>query len=153
MFSRFVWLLAVVSLLAGISATPGTGAVVRTETHFGITCQWRTAQGGAAVCQRADRIGYVVWVTQRVAAVETARFKVIFEHTQPVKSKGFQNVVDNRVVLRVTHARVTCEWTTLAGGGVLCHKADKHGYIVGVSRELVTVTYENTRVSYNAKQP
>lgn len=68
--------------------SPGYGPandprIFHSETHRGIVCYWSRQGGGAAVCNRADRHGYVLLVGARLVGVANEASNMIFLRNQP----------------------------------------------------------------------
>lgn len=150
-------LLAVI-MAVGVSSQIGGhvalgSSVTLSQTHNNVTCEWRTELGGSAVCQRANGTGYVVVVSRRLVMVETAKGKVRFWRNQPTHSVGYGALNDKRVTFTETHNRVTCAWTAIAGGGAFCNKADRHGYVAGLTQRTVLVGNEMSKIVYLVNQP
>jgi hypothetical protein len=143
---------AAVLLAAAPDATAARDATV-TRTHNGVTCTWRGALGGLAACRRSDRVGYVVIVSQRLVMVETASAKVRFWRTHPSVSVGHAALNDRRVTVTETHDRITCSWTARDGGGAFCTKANRRGYVAGLTRHRVWAADEGSNLVYLVLQP
>lgn len=150
---KLVTLIVALVVMGASGSNAAFGSVTVTRTHNHVTCEWRTELGGSAVCQRASGTGYVVIVSQRLVMVETAKEKVRFWRNQPKHSVGYGSFQDNRVTFTETHNHVTCAWTALAGGGVFCNKADRHGYVAGLTQRSVLVANEASKVVYFVNQP
>jgi hypothetical protein len=152
------WLLGLAALCAlfaviGSQSANAAGAGTRTETHNGVTCAWRTEMGGAATCQRSDRIGYIVTVSQSIVLVRNGANKIVFWRNQPAHSPGFGDIHDSRITYTVTSNNVRCFWTRVGGGGAFCNKANNHGYVAGVAHLLASVAQENSKVVFLKSQP
>ena len=68
--------------------SPGYGPfndtrVFHRESHGGITCAWTRSGGGAAICNRADRRGYVVVVARTRVSVANERSQAVYVKNQP----------------------------------------------------------------------
>src|SRR5262245_559903 len=64
--------------------SPGFGAlndklIFHSETHRGIACYWSRTGGGIALCNRADRHGYVAEVSKSGAIVLNENSKIVFQ--------------------------------------------------------------------------
>jgi hypothetical protein len=125
------------------------------RTYAGIQCNWLSnVTQGLVVCRRADRRGYAGGVAQRFVMVTTvATRRWLFIRNQPRKSPGFAPVNDKRIFHSETHRGISCAWSRLDGGGALCWRADRHGYVVGVSHSHVLVLNEGSQIVYSKNQP
>jgi hypothetical protein len=101
---------------------------------------------------RADGRGYEV-VDSYYGVLVLSGDRVLFKRKQPTSSPGFAQVDDPRIFHRETHDGMTCYWTRLAGGGAGCNRADLHGYVVFVSKQIVAVSNEASKIVYITKQP
>jgi hypothetical protein len=150
---KWLWLLIAAGLVGPTAALAAPTSPTVTATHNHVTCTWRTELGGSSACQRADGTGYIVAMSQRLVMVETATTKVRFWRNQPVQSRGYGALVDNRITFTETHNNVTCFWTALDGGAAFCNKSDRHGYVAGLSQRRIMVANEASKVVYLANQP
>ena len=85
--------------------------------------------------------------------VQTATGKVRFWRNQPTHSVGYGALNDNRITVTETHNNVTCAWTSVGGGGAFCNKANRHGYVAGMTQRSVLVANEQSKVVYFVNQP
>ncbi len=53
------------------------------ETHNKVTCYWTAADGGSAVCHKANRQGFVATISSRRVLVANEAGKVVFSANQP----------------------------------------------------------------------
>jgi len=95
------------------------------------------------------RVGYVVVVSHRLVMVQTETTKVRFWRNQPTVVASSSRVHDKLATATETHDAITCTWTARDGGGAYCGKADRHGYVVGVTQRRVWVADEGD----NNKRP
>ena len=137
---------------SSVGATAGPEQTT-TRTHNGVTCTWRTSLGGLATCRRSDRVGYLVVVSHRLVMVQTETTKVRFWRNQPTVAASYSRVHDKLATATETHDAITCTWTARDGGGAYCGKADRHGYVVGVTQRRVWVADEGDNLVYLVLQP
>jgi len=147
------WIVTIVAalVLAG-GASAATDVTGIRSTHNRTTCAWPTGAGTVA-CQRADGTGYIVLVSQARVVVATADRRVSFARKHPARSPGFGPSRDKTVTFVETHHGVSCYWTTLEGGGVFCNRANRHGYVAGVTQRRAVVANETNRIVYLVTQP
>jgi hypothetical protein len=67
--------------------SPGFGPlrdkrIFHSETHRGIICYWTRIGGGAALCNRADRHGYLISVGLHLVTVLNEASKIVFLKNQ-----------------------------------------------------------------------
>jgi len=124
------------------------------RTYAGIQCTWQGGYDPQMSCFRSDRKGYAGAVARSyvsVYAVQTDR--LLFHRDQPVRSPGAGTFNDKRVFQRESHGGITCAWTRTGGGAAICNRADRHGYVVVVSRTGVSVANERSQAVYVKNQP
>jgi hypothetical protein len=68
--------------------SPGYGPlrdkrIFHSETHRGIVCQWSRTAGGTALCNRADRHGYLAAVSHFQVLVGNDRGRIVYVRNQP----------------------------------------------------------------------
>jgi len=56
--------------------------IFHSETHRGIACYWTRTGGGVALCNRADKHGYVIGVGRRLVMPLNEASKVVFVRNQ-----------------------------------------------------------------------
>ena len=147
------WPLVALALLLPGSAYAAMASPTITRTHNHVTCAWRTELGGSSVCQRANRTGNIVAMSQSLVMVETSATKILFWRNQPVHSTGYGALTDKRVTFTETHNSVTCFWTALDGGAAFCNKESRHGYVAGLSQRRIFVANEASKIVYLGNQP
>jgi hypothetical protein len=125
-------------------------AFVREEhTYAGITCIWPRAGPGAAVCHLATETGFAVGVARRFVAVRSLKTgKEVFVRNQPDYSPGFGPLNDRRTFHSETHRGIVCHWSRTRGGIALCNRADRHGYVAGVSKSAAIVLNEHSKIVF-----
>jgi hypothetical protein len=146
-------LVVAIALGCASAGSAAVGGVTVTRTHNHVTCTWRTELGGSSSCQKRDRTGFIVITSQRLVMVQTAKAKVRFWRNQPTHSVGYGSLNDKRITVTETHNSVTCAWTSLRGGGAFCNKANRHGYVAGLTQSVVLVANEQSKVVYLVNQP
>jgi len=143
----------ILTLATATGAIAARTAVTHASTHNRVTCTWHTELGGSVICEKSNKTGLRVLVSQRLVWVQTRNGKVRFWRNQPSKSPGFKQIHDPRITVTETHNRVTCYWTALNGGGAFCNESSLHGYVAGVSQGLVYVANETSKTVFLANQP
>ena len=125
------------------------------HTYAGITCMWpRTTPSGVAICQLASGSGLAVGVAKRIVIVQSLKTgKRVFVRNQPDHSSGFGQLNDKRTFHSETHRGIVCYWSRTGGGTALCSRADRHGYIAGVSRSAAIVLDEHSKILFLRKHP
>ena len=120
------------------------------RTYAGITCKWLgTAPDGGAVCQPATGTGFVVAVARRFVRVGSLKTgKRLFVRNQPDQAPGFRPLNDNRIFHSETHRGIVCYWSRTGGGTALCGRADRHGYVAGVSRSGAIVRNGRNKIVF-----
>jgi hypothetical protein len=120
------------------------------HTDAGITCYWpRSTPDGVAVCQLATRTGFGVAVARRsVVVFGLARAKRLFARNQPDHSPGIGRLNARRIVHSETHRGIVCFWSRTGGGIALCNRADRHGYVAGVSKSAAIVLNEHGKIVF-----
>lgn len=122
-----------------------------THTYAGITCDWpRTTPDGVAFCQLATFRGLGVAVGRRSVTVLShgRRLQRLFVRDQPDHSPGFGPPKDKRIVHSETHRGIVCYWSRTGGGTALCYRADRHGYVAGVSKSAAIVLNEHGKIVF-----
>jgi hypothetical protein len=120
------------------------------HTYAGITCIWpRTTPAGVAICELATRTGFAVAVARRFVIVQSGKTgKRVFVRNQPDQSPGFRPLNDKRIFHSETHRGIVCYWSRTGGGTALCSRADRHGYVAGVSRSAAIVLNEHSKIVF-----
>jgi hypothetical protein len=120
------------------------------RTYAGITCKWQgITPDGAAVCQLATGTGFAVAVARRFVSVGSLKTgKRVFVRKQPDQSPGFGPLNDKRVFHSETHRGIVCYWSRTGGGTALCSRADRHGYVAGVSGSGAIVLNEHSKIVF-----
>jgi hypothetical protein len=120
------------------------------RTYAGITCIWpRTTPDGVAICQLATGTGFAVAVARRFVIVQSGKTgKKVFVRNQPDQSPGFGPLNDKRIFHSETHRGIVCYWSRTGGGTALCSRADRHGYVAGVSRSAAIVLNEHSKLVF-----
>jgi hypothetical protein len=120
------------------------------HTYAGITCNWPiTTPDGVAVCQLATGTGFAVAVARRFVIVGSLKTgKRVFVRNQPDHSPGFGPLNDKRIFHSETHRGIVCYWSRTGGGIALCNRADRHGYVAGVSKSAATVLNEHNKIVF-----
>jgi hypothetical protein len=120
------------------------------HTSAGITCKWpRTTPDGVAICQLATANGLAVAVARRSVIVGSLKTgKRVFVRNQPDHSPGIGSLDDKRIFHSETHRGIVCHWSRTGGGTALCNRADKHGYVAGVSKSAAIVLNEHGKLVY-----
>ena len=123
------------------------------HTYAGITCRWpRATAEGAAICELETEKGYVVAVDRRFVTVLSWKAgKRVFVRRQPDNSPGFGQLNDKRIVHSETHRGIVCYWSRTGGGTALCSRADRHGYVAGVSKSAAIVLNEHRKIVFLRK--
>jgi hypothetical protein len=125
------------------------------HTYVGITCKWpSTTPDGIAICQLATRTGFAVAVTRRfvsVGSLETG--KRVFVRNQPDHSPRFGLLTDKQRFHSETHRGIVCYWSRRGGGTALCNRADKHGYVAGLSKSTAIVLNEHSKIVFRRNHP
>jgi hypothetical protein len=140
----------VVACALTATASAGTSHVVR--TYAGITCTWPKETDGV-VCQRAKGRGFAFAISQHMVLVRTARGRIEFFESQPMRSPGFGSLDDPTIFHRETHRGMTCYWSRLYGGGAGCTPANLDGYAAFVGHNLVLVLNEVSTTVFRRNQP
>ena len=118
------------------------------HTYAGITCGW--SPDGGAFCELATGRGFGVAVARR--------FVIVFSHGRPGKRVFVRNqsdhspaigpLNDKRIFHSEAHRGIVCYWSRTGGGTALCSRADKHGYLAGVSRSAAIVLNEHRKIVF-----
>jgi len=149
-------IVALVALLIMVAAALGHAATKHeiVRTYAGIQCTWQGGYDPQMSCVRSDRKGYAGAVAGSYVSVFSVRAgHLLFHRDQPVRSQGSGAFNDKRVFHRESHGGLTCAWTRTGGGAAICHRADRHGYVVVVSRTRVLVANERSQAVYGKNQP
>ena len=120
------------------------------HTYAGITCNWPiTTPDGVAVCQLATGTGFAVAVARRFVIVQSWKTgKRVFVRNQPDHSPGFGPLNDRRIFHSETHRGIVCYWSRTRGGIARCNRADRHGYVAGVSKSAAIVLNEHNKIVF-----
>jgi hypothetical protein len=120
------------------------------HTYAGITCKWpSTTPDGVAICQLATGTGFAVAVARRFVIVGSLKTgKRVFVRNQPDHSPGFGPLNDKRIFHSETHRGIVCYWSRKGGGTALCNRADRHGYVAGVSKSAAIVLNEHSKIVF-----
>lgn len=120
------------------------------HTYAGITCRWPiTTPDDVAICQLATETGFAVAVARRFVIVLSWKTgKRVFVRNQPDQSPGFGPLNDKRIFHSETHRGIVCYWSREGGGTALCSRADRHGYLAGVSRSAAIVLNEHSKIVF-----
>jgi hypothetical protein len=120
------------------------------RTYAGINCTWLgTTLDGGAICQLATGTGFAVAVARRFVGVQSQKTgKRVFVRNQPDQSPGFGPPSDKRIFHSETHRGIGCYWSRTGGGTALCSRADRHGYVAGVSRSAAIVLNEHSKIVF-----
>ena len=135
-------------------ALPIDAFASETHTYAGITCNWpRATPDGVAVCQLATFTGLGVAVGRHSVTVISRgrRLKRLFARDQPDHSPGVGPRNDGRTFHSETHRGIVCNWSRTGGGTALCSRADRHGYIAGLSRSAAIVLDEHGKIVFQRK--
>jgi hypothetical protein len=128
---------------------PLDALVPETATYAGITCNWPRLGPSGAVCQLATRTGFAVAVARRFVNVRSMKIgKEVFVRNQPDHSPGFGPLNDKRIFHSETHRGIACHWSRTGGGTALCNRADRHGYMAGVSKSAAIVLNEHSKIVF-----
>jgi hypothetical protein len=129
-------------------ALPLDAFVSEAHTYAGITCVWPS--DGVAFCELATGRGFGVAVARRFVVVFShgRPGKRVFVRNQPDHSPGIGPLNDKRVFHSETHRGVVCYWSRTGGGIALCNRADRHGYVAGVSKSAAIVLNENSKIVF-----
>jgi hypothetical protein len=124
-----------------------------TATYAGITCDWprtiRRLGPSVAVCHLATGPGLAVAVARRLVFVQSGKTgKRVFVRNQPDHSPGFGPLSDKRIFHSETHRGIVCYWSRTGGGIALCNRADRHGYVAGVSKSAAIVLNEHGKIVF-----
>jgi hypothetical protein len=150
---------ALVALLLLVHVSPAGSAPTTTKwdtvrTYAGIRCTWQGGNGGQTVCSRSDRKGYAGAVARSYVSVFTvAPERVMFFRDQPLRSHGYGPLTNQRVFHSESHRGITCAWSRLSGGVAICSRTDRHGYVLAVGRERVSVANERSQTVFVRNQP
>jgi hypothetical protein len=118
------------------------------RTYAGITCKWLlTTPDGGAICQLATGTGFAVAVASRFVIVSKTG-KRVFVRNQPDHPPGFGPLNDKRIFHSETHRGIVCYWSRTGGGTALCSRADRHGYVAGVSKSAAIVLNEHGKIVF-----
>ena len=121
------------------------------HTDAGVTCTWpRSTPSGVAFCQLATERGLATAVSGRAVLVlrPGTTAKRLFFRTQPGDSPGFGESNDKRTFHSETHRGIACSWSRTGGGTALCNRADRHGYVAGVSKSRAIVLNEDGEIVF-----
>ena len=120
------------------------------HTYAGITCKWpSTTPDGVAICQLATGTGFAVAVARRFVIVGSLKTgKRVFVRNQPDHSPGVGPLNDKRILHSETHRGIVCYWSRTGGGTALCNRADRHGYVAGVSKSAAIVLNEHSKIVF-----
>ena len=149
-------LVAPVALLLMVQAALGHAATKHdiVRTYAGIQCTWQASDDPQMSCFLSDRKGYAGAVARSFVSVFSVRTgRLLFYRNQPLRSPGSGPFNDKRVFHRESHRGITCAWTRIGGGAAICNRADRHGYVVAVSRTRVSVANERSQAVYVKNQP
>jgi hypothetical protein len=78
----------------------------------------------------------------------TRNWWFVFVRNQPDHSPGFGRLNDKRIFHSETHRGIVCSWSRTGGGTVLCNRADRHGYVAGVSKSATIVLNEHGKIVF-----
>jgi hypothetical protein len=121
------------------------------HTYAGITCRWPpiTTPDDVAICQLATETGFAVAVARRFVIVLSWKTgKRVFVRNQSDQSPGFGPLNDKRIFHSEAHRGIVCYWSRAGGGTALCSRADRHGYLAGVSRSAAIVLNEHSKIVF-----
>ena len=129
-------------------ALPLGAFVSETHTYAGITCGWPS--DGVAFCELATGRGFGVAVGRRFVVVfnHGRPGKRVFVGNQPDHSPGIGPLNDKRIFHSETHRGIVCYWSRTGGGTAFCNRADRHGYVAGVSRSAAIVLNERRKIVF-----
>ena len=129
-------------------AIPLDGFVSERYMYAGITCGWPS--DGVALCELATGRGFAVAVARRSVIVFShgRPGKRVFVRNQPDHSPGIGPLNDKRVFHSETHRGIVCTWSRTGGGTALCNRADRHGYVAGVSKSAAIVLNEHSKIVF-----
>jgi hypothetical protein len=137
---------------AGSARTATKWDIVR--TYAGIQCTWKGGDQSQTVCFRSDRKGYAGAVARSFVSVFiVAPERLVFYRNQPLRSHGYRPLTNKRVFHSESHRGVRCAWSRLSGGVAICNRTDRHGYVLAVARELVSVANERSQAVFVRNQP
>jgi hypothetical protein len=125
-----------------------------THTYGGITCLWpRATPDGVAICQLATGTGIGVAVAGRSVVVFTQGRpgKRLFVRNQSVHSPAMAPLNDKRIVHSETHRGIVCYWSKTRGAIAVCNRADRHGYLAGVSKSTAVVLNDQGEIVFQRK--
>jgi hypothetical protein len=137
---------------AVVQRADASSTIVRTFAH--VTCVWPAAtKDGVVACQRASGTGFVAIVARRFAMVKkSASGRILFFRNQPMHSAGYSQFNDKRVFHVENHRGISCAWAHTGGGTAVCNRADRHGYVIGISQRFVVVMNEASRAVFLRNQ-
>jgi hypothetical protein len=120
------------------------------HTYAGITCKWpSTTPDGVAICQLATGTGFAVAVARRFVIVGSLKTgKRVFVRNQSDHSPGFGPLNNKQIFHSETHRGIVCHWSRTGGGTALCNRADRHGYVAGVSKSAAIVLNEHSKIVF-----
>ena len=137
---------------AGSARTATKSDIVR--TYAGIRCTWHAPDEGQVVCFRSDRKGYAgVVAPSFVSVFIVAPEHLVFYRNQPLRPHGYGPLTDKRVFHSESHRGLRCAWSRLSGGVAICNRTDRHGYVLTVAREHVSVANERSQAVFVRNQP
>jgi hypothetical protein len=150
---------ALAALLISVQVSPAGSAPTATQwdivrTYAGIRCTWTGGDDSQAVCSRSDRKGYAGAVARSYVSVFTvAPERVVFFRDQPLRSRGYGSLTYKGVFHSESHNGITCAWSRLSGGVAICSRTDRHGYVLAVARERVSVANGRSQAVFVRNQP
>ena len=150
---------ALAALLILVQVSPAGSARTATKwdivrTYAGIRCTWTGGTDSQTVCSLSDRKGYAGAVARSYVSVFTvAPERVVFFRDQPLRSRGSGPLTDKRVFHSESHRGITCAWSRHGGGVAICNRSDRHGYVLTVARERVSVANERSQAVFVRNQP
>jgi len=149
---------ALAALLILVQVSPAGSAPNATKwdivrTYAGIRCTWKGGDQSQTVCSRSDRKGYAGAVARSFVSV----FTVAPEHwcSTAITRFALTDTARSRTSACSIRSRITafCGWSPLDGGAAICNRTDRHGYVLAVARELVSVTNERSQAVFVRNQP
>ena len=150
---------ALAALLVLVPVSPAGSVPTTTQwdtvrTYAGIRCAWTGGNDGQTVCSRSDRKGYAGGIARSYVSVFTvATGRLVFFRDQPLRSRGSGPLTDKRVFHSESHRGITCAWSRHGGGVAICNRSDRHGYVLTVARERVSVANERSQAVFVRNQP
>lgn len=152
-------LAALAALLILVEVSPVGSARTATKwdivrTYAEIRCTWTGGDNSQTVCMRSDRKGYASGIARSFVSVFTvATGRLAFFRDQSLLSPGYGPLTDKRVFHSESHRGIKCAWSRLGGGEAICNRTDRHGYVLRVAREFVSVANGRSQSVFVRNQP